>query len=430
MKKKAVVVGSGAGGAVVARGLVESGHDVTIVEWGKDNPPKGGFLSDPFRYFGGMKNKSNGILKSINEPYMDIVRGITTGGGTLMYGGVSWDPDYDLFDTFDIDLRDSVEDIKNEITISPLKDDQMGPAAKMINKSALEMGFGWEKIDRLFESPDKFKQTSYLFGDKTGARWDARSWIFDAVNKGGTLFNETFCEEVIVENGKASGVIVTDKKGTTKKIVADVVIIAAGGIGSPRILKKADIHNAGEKIFVDPYTVVTGYVDKVLAKTEVTRQAGVLLEEDGISMGDSCLPVQAYNKLVMANKKMSKIFKKDRALSILVEIDDELSGHVDSDYKIMKPLSSEDLKKLEKGKNMAKEILHNAGAKDIWFSSVAGVHPGGGCKIGKIVNSNLEAELKNLFVCDASILPKGSATPPVLTILALGKRLTDHINTI
>ena len=48
-------------------------------------------------------------------------------------------------------------------------------------------------------------------------------------------------------------------------------------------------------------------------------------------------------------------------------------------------------------------------------------------KIGEIVDSNLETDIKNLFVCDASVLPISPGKPPILTILALSKRLADYL---
>ena len=43
------------------------------------------------------------------------------------------------------------------------------------------------------------------------------------------------------------------------------------------------------------------------------------------------------------------------------------------------------------------------------------------------VDSNLETEISNLFVCDASVLPISPGKPPILTILALSKRLADYL---
>ena len=44
-----------------------------------------------------------------------------------------------------------------------------------------------------------------------------------------------------------------------------------------------------------------------------------------------------------------------------------------------------------------------------------------------MLDENLQTEVKNLFVCDASSFPEALARPTVLTILALGKRLAAHL---
>lgn len=426
MKKDFVIVGSGAGGATLARELAKNGKDVAIVEWGKDNPPYGSKFVNPLRFFGGFKHKSKAILQSSGEPRMDIVRCITTGGSTMAYGGVSWDPPYELFLKYNIELEQYVEEIKKEICIMPLKENQLGEGAKKIKKSADALGYDWNFLDRFFANPRNFRQCSYLFGDKTGARWDARMWALEAVSNGAELLNESFCEQLLIKDGKATGILLTDKNNKKITLAADKVILAAGGIGSPKLLKQAGI-DAGKDIFVDPYFLAIGYLDKEFAKPEVTRQAGVLLKDQGLSLGDSALPVQAYRRIAMKNKKLGKIFSQKKALSLLVEIDDSLNGSVDSDYEIKKSLTKEDFEKLEKGKVIARKILENAGAKDIWFTDVAGVHPGGTCKIGEVVDSDLKTDIEGLYVCDASVLPESMAIPPALTIMSLAKRLAEHI---
>lgn len=426
MKTDVVVVGSGPGGATIAKELASKGKKVTIVEWGKDNTPKGKILSDPFRFFGGFTNKSRGFMETSSDPKMTMLRCITTGGSTMAYGGVSWDPPLQKFKEYGIDLSQELKELKDEIVVKPLSDYQMGPAAKIISKSAKELGLGWGKIDRFFQDPDKFKHEAYLFGDSTGARWDARSWVLDAIGNGAVLMNETFCEKILIENNEAVGIVVKDKKNKKTEIKADTVVIAAGGVGSPVILKKSGIDEAGEKFFNDPYVLAIGYVDKELSGKEVTRQEGMLVDGE-FSLGDMAVPSQVYQQIVLTQSKTVKLMKRTRALSILIEIVDELNGSVDIKGKVYKPMSDADFNKLEKGKEMAVKILENAGAKDIWFTKLAGVHPGGTCKIGEVVNSDLKTNVENLYVSDASVLPESLAIPPLMTILALSKRLSKHL---
>ncbi|WP_310598888.1 GMC family oxidoreductase N-terminal domain-containing protein [Desulfobulbus sp.] len=425
-KQDVIIVGSGVGGATVAKEMARKGYRVSIFEWGKDNSPQGGFFANPFRCFGGIKHKSNAYLTTDGTPRIQIVRAITTGGSTLVYGGASWDPPLQLFEKYGVNIKDEIDDIKKEIIIRPLQDHEMGVSGRIIKEAAIKTGLKWKNIDRFFLNPDKFKQSSYLFGDKTGARWDARVWINEAIKNGATLYNEHYCEKLIIKSGCVSGICVTTANGQKKDFFSDIVVLAAGGIGSPVILNNSGVES-GSGIFVDPYVVAIGYLDHKINGAEVTRQGGILLE-DGIALGDSTLPLLAYVKLTIENKKYEKLLCRNKCISILVEIDDDISGSIDKYGKIKKTLSDKDLEKLDKGKDVALKILEAAGAKDIWFSKIAGVHPGGSCKIGRVVDSNLSTDVKNLYICDASVLPESMAIPPALSIMCLGKRLAGYLS--
>ena len=77
-----------------------------------------------------------------------------------------------------------------------------------------------------------------------------------------------------------------------------------------------------------------------------------------------------------------------------------------------------------------KEILVKAGAdsKSIVAGKVGGGHPGGTAAIGELVDKDLQTEVNNLFVCDASVLPTAPGLPPILTIVALAKRLAKSLS--
>jgi choline dehydrogenase-like flavoprotein len=43
------------------------------------------------------------------------------------------------------------------------------------------------------------------------------------------------------------------------------------------------------------------------------------------------------------------------------------------------------------------------------------------------VDVNLETDIKGLFVADASVFPSAPGAPPILTIIALAKRLAKYL---
>ncbi|MDD2657995.1 MAG: GMC oxidoreductase, partial [Candidatus Pacebacteria bacterium] len=68
-----------------------------------------------------------------------------------------------------------------------------------------------------------------------------------------------------------------------------------------------------------------------------------------------------------------------------------------------------------------------AAAETIVTTKVRGAHPGGTAAIGEVVDKNLQTKIKNLYVADASVLPKSPGLPPIVTIVALAKRLAKRI---
>ena len=67
---------------------------------------------------------------------------------------------------------------------------------------------------------------------------------------------------------------------------------------------------------------------------------------------------------------------------------------------------------------------------DLHHTGLTLTHPGGTARVGKLVDANLETPIQNLYCCDTSVLPEALGRPPVLTIVVLGKRLAQRLETI
>jgi len=265
-------------------------------------------------------------------------------------------------------------------------------------------------------------------GDKHRTKWEAYQWIMDAVKHGAVLLSGTRCEEVIISGNAAAGVTAVDAAGGEYEISADVVVVCAGGVGSPTLLQRSGIEEAGRKFFFDPFVVTSGYIGKkTLPGKEMPMVAGMDLEEDGIMMTDITTPwFQSILFRMMAGRP-GKIFKNRGQASIMTKIRDVMDGVIDIDGRISKPLTGQDRDKLNRGKIIARKILKNMDAKDIWNGALGAAHPGGTCRIGHIVDANLETRHKNLFVSDGSVIPFELGVPPVLTIISLSRRLSKRL---
>jgi choline dehydrogenase-like flavoprotein len=119
-----------------------------------------------------------------------------------------------------------------------------------------------------------------------------------------------------------------------------------------------------------------------------------------------------------------------RTFGVMIKLKDEISGAVPLGSQIHKGLTTDDQKRLARAQAIAAQILRKAGCDPdtIFTSPLRGTHPSGTVRIGPMLTTDLETEVKNLYVCDASVFPQALARPTVLTIISLAKRLAAFLS--
>jgi len=418
----AIIIGSGPGGATVAKELTEKGKKVLILEWGSNTPSKGSLIQ--FAKDAGIPGKS---LLFADKKLLGMVRGICTGGSSVFYCATAFEPPYDMLDSYGIDIKEEIKELKEEIPIAPLSDDLVGPAAKRIMNSALDLGYDWKKLNKfIFQDKCRLDCDKCSYGCPHGAKWTARNFVENATDKGADLINGALVERVIIENNKAIGVEYK-KMFKSHKVFADKIIVAAGGIGTPVILRQSGIYNAGYDFFYDPLIMVFGTVADLHSKGEPQMAAGIHMAEEGYVMTDLSFATPIFAAQAAVKMRGHRVLSKTKTLMLMIKAKDSLGGRITWKGGVRKSLAKEDNAKLQKGYGRAKEIFENAGAKGIFSGWKLAAHPGGSAKIGDIVDSDLKTEYENLYVCDCSVIPEAWGLPPTLTLLGLGKRLAGHI---
>ncbi len=113
----------------------------------------------------------------------------------------------------------------------------------------------------------------------------------------------------------------------------------------------------------------------------------------------------------------------------MIKLKDEISGGVDIEGRVSKGLTAQDRWRLMRAEAIAGQILRQAGCDPdtIFTTPLRGTHPSGTVRVGEMLSTDLETEVNELYVCDASVFPQALARPTVLTIITLGKRLGDHL---
>jgi len=417
----AIVVGTGPGGATVARELSKQTPNVLILERGDNWGIHG--ASWQAALAGGVPGRS--LLLTYNA--LAMVRGITTGGSSLFYYATAFDPPVEMLKSHGLDITAEVAEIREELPTAPLRDELVGPGATRIMTSARELGYAWHKLPK-FIYQEKCQSGCWRcnYGCPFGAKWNARHYIDQAVDNGATLIPRARVHKVLVEKNTAVGV--TYKRwGTVHKAYAPKIILAAGGIGSPVILRKSGIDRAGYDYFFDPLISVMGTVKHLGGGREIPMATGVHMEDEGYVMTDMTVPRIPYLLFTAQVFRLHKLFSHGNTLQIMIKAKDSLGGRVTGNEGVRKHLRDSDRQKLLKGYGRAREILSNAGATGIFKSWYVAAHPGGTVKVGDVVDADLQTQYDNLYVCDCSVIPEAWGLPPTFTLLALGKRLAKHL---
>ncbi len=418
-----IIVGSGPGGATVAKELSQRNKKVCILERGDNDP-----LTGSFRY--GVKTLFfPGRSLLLTRQMLGMVRGITAGGSSVYYYATCYPIPFDMFKSYGIDLTHEAEEMRRELPVAPLKNEMVGPMSHRIMESARDLGYRWQKLEK-FMYQDRWKP-EYPFGhygDPLGVKWSARMYLEQAVTQGATLIDRARVTKVIVENRSAVGVEFT-RKGEALKAFAPKIVISAGGIGTPVILRASGIQGAGYDFFFDPLIGVRGTVKDIeVPLGEIPMSAGVDMEDEGYMMTDMSHPFATTAIFAAGALRFDQMFARRNTLQIMVKAKDKLGGNVTHNGGVRKILDRDEKKKLFHGYERARAILKNAGAKNIFKTGYLAAHPGGTVKIGQLVDANLETELANLYVCDASVIPESWGLPPTSAIICLGKRLAKYLS--
>ena len=396
-----IVVGTGAGGAIIAYELAKDDIPVTIIE-------KGPFIhsKDAFNYY---------------DSYNDDVDLLTTtciGGATIVsMSNMVRALDGELHD-YGIDISEEYEYVEDLIKVHPLDDSHIGRGTQLFLDAGRELGLDTLKMPKAIREKDCIQCGKCAFGCPSDAKWSGKDFVEKAVDAGATLITDAEVTEVIAEDSKAKGVKYI-KDGVEESIFCDTVVLSAGAIGSTLILRKTGI-DAGHEIFFDPFVTVGGYLKDINFNTEV-QMAGLII-------GKNFVLSPHFSSFTIDNIENKHVENKD-ILSIMVKTADDAKGYVDDNGDVVKINTIRDIQALAEGVATAGFILEKAGVDPSTIASTLyrGAHPGGTAPIGKTVDSNQETEIDGLFVSDASVLPVSPGKPPILTILALSKRLSDYL---
>lgn len=481
-----VVVGSGAGGGVIAARLAESGMRVVVLE-------AGGYFNEAdfdqleltayanLYYRGGLATSLEGAA---------LLAGACLGGGTT----VNWTNcvrtrpairkewaalGLEGLDGPDFDAH--LDAVLERISANDECSDWNGPNSRLV-EGCQKLGWSHRRIVRNTD-PASYDPASagYLgFGDQTGSKQGTlKTYLLDAFEHGAQFAVRCQAERVLVENGRAAGIAARFADGSALTVRAPRVVVAGGALESPALLLRSGIGGpaAGRHlrihpvsaifgVYAEPQTPWWGAPQTALSDEFVEAEAGHGFLMECVQYG----PGLAAASLPWQNGRQHKedIARLSNASTSIALIRDHGGGSVEIDgrgqavhrYAVTDEL---DQRNFRRGLDAQIRVHEAAGAGEIhtlnqqplsWrrgddleefirraqavpvdprHQAIFSAHQTGSCRMGSdpadsVCDTRGELhDVKGVWVGDGSAFPNATGLNPMVTIMALARRTADHI---
>lgn len=417
---RAIVVGAGAGGAAAAREL-QGRFQVTVLEEGRSFRP----LNLSLGWMEGLKRSGLVFderqiqlffpaMKIHRLPGQVLVRGRGPGGTTTISCGNALRLDGDL-KALGIDLDQEFAALERDVPVTADHYRLWHEPTKRLFAACEEMGLNPRPLPKMGRYERCAGCGRCVLGCPNGVKWDSRDFLRAAQAKGARMLAAHWVERVVHRDGRASGVMAR-VGGRLRFIRADLVILAAGGLGTPAILGRSGIA-CERRLFVDPVLTVAAPWPGARQAQELSMPFVVERERYIIS------PYFDYLSFIF-NKTWRR--PSGDILGLMIKLADDAAGAV-APRRVEKQLTPADEERLADGVKLCRAIFQRCGVPEnqLFLGSINAGHPGGGLPLtareaGTLHHERLPA---NVYVADATLLPRSLGAPPILTIMALAMKV-------
>ncbi len=483
------VIGTGAGGAVAAKELAESGLDVAVLEDGdylrsEDFTGKEDEMVPRLFWDSGMRTTADQSIV--------IYQGRGVGGSTVHALCYMVRPPESIIDwwrrlsgleslTYGA-LEPSIERVEENLKVKQILPEEVNALNRKLRDGANAMGYSGA-VQRHNREPCPNCSAACLLGCPYGAKQSMLvTYIPQALDHGARLYTRCRAQRIAVDGDGATGVSATfldanEQPSYSLRVNAGLVVLAAGAINSPQILLNSGIRGEGRQVgrnlHLHPSAFVGGIFDE-----EIDSHLGIpqsyyvdhfFQPETDPESGYLIMPIFGPPEL-FAMKSFS--FGPDHwrameyythTVAILAFLHDRTTGRVTVDRKgrpvVKYRLRDDDRQLMVEGMTRCAELLFTAGANQVTVPyaeplfidrgddlsviarrgvpddgvGLASSHPQSTCRMGASPKTSVVDEfgqvhgVRGLFVADASVFPASVGVPPTITISSLADRTAHHI---
>jgi choline dehydrogenase-like flavoprotein len=473
----AVVVGSGAGGAMAARTLARAGMSVAVVEEGRRHLVEEFRTAPPLERFGSLY-RDGGLTAALGRPPVVLPVGRGVGGTTLVNSGTCYRTPEEVLrrwrDEAGLELADPdtfgtyLDDVWRTLEVAPVPGTVMGNNGRLMLEGAARLGWRSNPLQRNAPGCDGCCQCSIGCPDnaKLGVHLSA---LPEACAAGARIISDARVERVLIDGGRARGVLVHRPDGSLLEIGArEGVVVAAGATETPPLLRRSglgDHRMLGRNLALHPALSVAGrFEEPVVAWRGVLQSAAVeeFHDEDGLLVEATSAPPGMGSMLLpgFGAELVKELEDADHLATLGAMVADQPSGRVIGRRRALTVyvLSRDDGRRLIKAIGVMGRVMFAAGAIEVTTGipghmrvrdeagleealgaadprslHLAAFHPVGTAAAGAdpaihpVDEHGALRGSERVWVTDASVLPTCPTVNPQVTVMAMALAIADCV---
>jgi choline dehydrogenase-like flavoprotein len=476
VRADACVIGSGAGGAVVAKELAEAGMRVVLLEEG-EHITADAFSARP-RDMLPRLYRDAAQHATLGRPPILLPLGRAVGGTTLVNSGTCfrtpdavlerWRTEFGLHDLTPEALAPHFERVERELNVQPVPPELAGANAHIARRGAERLGWSGDFISRNVRGCVGSGVCAY--GCPANAKQHVGvTYVPKAHAAGATTYTGVRARRIERRGRRATGVEAATSGGGRLRVHTDTVVVAAGAIHTPALLARnglgADAGQLGRNLSLHPATAVWAVMDEVVDMARGVPQSYFIDEFafDGIMLeGIAGPPDYVAMGLPAAGERHRELMDGYRSMAqfgLMVHDDSRgrvhsLGGHPVVRYDI----SDADTARVRRGLEHLADLFWAAGAHTVLLPiarlqelhdgdssplreldvrpedlKLMAFHPLGSARMdARPSHGVLDGDCRvhgteGVYVCDGSAIPSSLGVNPQITIMTLATRLAAHL---